>query len=99
MTPIYLMAGVTVVCYEDQIQPELATIAARGEDDYEDSRYWRVHKGVLLLLLGPLAVLTANPISLTPRPLRPDAWVAGWAGLAAPLLLLASFLWSPWVCE
>ena len=31
MTPIYLMAGVTVVCYEDQIQPELATIAARGE--------------------------------------------------------------------
>ena len=58
-----------------------------------------VDKGVLLLLLGPQAVLTANvmPFCFRPRLLEPMA--AGWARSPSPLLLLASLLWSSWVCE
>ena len=49
-------------------------------------------KGVILLLLGPRAAITANPIAVLLRPRRLDALAVGWVDLATPLLLLASYL-------
>ena len=47
-------------------------------------------KGVLLLLLGPQAVLTANVMPFRSRPRLLEPMAAGWERLPSPLLLPAS---------